>query len=130
MPRSEIGFALPGPGVDAKLPTFDPKRDVFVGGAAKMMSAGGFNMPGLFDRYMRRSIFKQRPSGTPNSPTRRDALHAPGAELRERQGMAARVAEHCPYTAVALRSKPLVSALLGGGALFAAWTLGRRLLAR
>ena len=109
-----------------------PKRDVFVGGAAKMMSAGGFNMPRLFDRYMRRSIFKQQQSGAPSSPARRDALHAPdpGAELRERQGMAAKVAEHCPYTAVALRSKPLITALLGGGALFAAWTLGRRLVAR
>jgi hypothetical protein len=36
------------------------------------------------------------------------------------------VAEHCPYTAVALRSNKIMPALIGAGALFAAWKLARR----
>jgi hypothetical protein len=36
------------------------------------------------------------------------------------------VMEHCPYTAVSLRSNKIMPALLGAGALFAAWKLARR----
>jgi hypothetical protein len=36
------------------------------------------------------------------------------------------VAEHSAYTAVALRSHKIMPALLGAGALFAAWKLARR----
>lgn len=113
-----------------------PRRDVFVGGAAKLMSVSGFHMPRLLDRYMRAVMFRQQKSKLPSLPGRQDALHAPDPSqaLRERQGMSAHVAEHCPYTAVALRAKPLMGVLtgvltgvlLGRGALFAARRLSRR----
>ncbi|WP_026354323.1 SDR family oxidoreductase [Massilia niastensis] len=106
-----------------------PKRDVFVGGASKMISAGSRAMPGLFDRYMRATMFKQQKSPVTTLPGRRDALHAPDHthELRQRQGMRHHVAENSLYTKASLRSGPLMTALLGGGALFAALTLSRRL---
>jgi short-subunit dehydrogenase len=99
------------------------KRDIVVGGM------GEFAMPRALDRFMKSLAFKQQQSDVPSSPGRRDALHAPddSHELRERQGMAARVRERSPYTALTLRSTPLKAALLGGGALFAAWGLSRRL---
>jgi short-subunit dehydrogenase len=105
------------------------KRDVFVGSAAKVMSVGGFTMPRMLDRYMRAAMFRQQQSSADSAPGRRDALHAPDQdhELRERQGVSDSVVEHCTYTAVTLRSKPLMTALLGGGALVAAWGLTRRL---
>jgi short-subunit dehydrogenase len=105
-----------------------PKRDVFIGAASKLISVGGFTMPRMLDRYMRAAMFRQQQSPMDSAPGRRDALHAPDPthELRERQGMAAKVHESAPYTAVALRSKPLMTALLGGGALLAAWTFARR----
>jgi len=105
-----------------------PKRDVFVGGAAKAISAGGYMMPRTLDRYMRALMFRQQQAPAGSAPGRRDALHAPdpAQELRQRQGMSARVIERSPYTAVTLRSKPLLTALVGGGALFAAWGLTRR----
>lgn len=105
-----------------------PKRDVFVGGAAKMMSVSGFAMPRLIDRYMRASMFRQQQASEDSIPGRGDALHTPDQshELRQRQAMSARVVERSPYTAVALRSKPLAAVLLGSGALFAAWGLTRR----
>jgi short-subunit dehydrogenase len=104
-----------------------PKRDVFVGGAAKMMSLAGFHMPRLLDRYMRGRLFKQQRSGHMSTAGRPNALHGPDPahELRERQGYTGHVAEHCPYTALSLRSRALKLALFGGGALWAGWRLMR-----
>jgi short-subunit dehydrogenase len=106
-----------------------PKRDVFVGGAAKVMSVSGLAMPRLIDRYMRASMFEQQQADADSIPGRGDALHTPDPahELRQRQGMSASVADRSPYTALALRARPLTAVLLGSGALFAAWGLTRRL---
>ena len=106
-----------------------PQRDVYAGGHAKAVSAGGYWMPRTLDRFMRATLFRQQQSGAPSAPGRRDALHAPdqSSELRQRQGAHARVIERCPYTAVSQRSRPIMAALLGGGALMAAWGLSRRL---
>ena len=102
-----------------------PQRDVYVGGAAKMVAVGSFHMPRLFDRYMKATMFKQQQSDRPALPDRRDTLHASDShELRQRLGARySRVHERSPYTARALRSGPLTTALLFGGAAFAAWKL-------
>ncbi|MCC2963167.1 SDR family oxidoreductase [Massilia sp. IC2-278] len=100
-----------------------PKRDIFVGGASKLVSSGAAHMPRLLDKYMNASMFKQQKSKYDKQPGRTDALHAPDPTqaLRERQGMTERhVAESSAYTALALRSKPVTTALLAGGALFGA----------
>jgi short-subunit dehydrogenase len=106
-----------------------PRRDVYVGGHSKFASVGESTMPRALDRFMRAVVFRQQKSEQPSAPGRRDALHAPDTshELRERQGMAARVHERSAYTALALRAKPMKTVLLGGGALLAAWGLSRRL---
>jgi NAD(P)-dependent dehydrogenase (short-subunit alcohol dehydrogenase family) len=105
-----------------------PKRDVFVGGAARANSAGRFLMPGVFERIMRSAMYKMQRSNAPASPNRRDALYEPNPrqELRERQGISRHVVETCPYTALSLRKGKVVGALLGAGALYAAWTYTRR----
>ena len=105
-----------------------PKRDVFVGGAAKAFSVGHFAMPSMVDRMMRATMFKQQQTDIPSAPNRRDALHAPNPqhELRERQGISGHVVETCPYTALSLRKGKVVGVLLGAGALFAAWKLAGR----
>jgi short-subunit dehydrogenase len=105
-----------------------PKRDVFVGGAARANSLGNATVPGLLDRYLRATMFKQQQAAIPTSPNRRDALHAPNPQqaLRQRQGISSHVMESSPYTALALRKGPVLGALLGAGALFAAWKVARR----
>jgi short-subunit dehydrogenase len=105
-----------------------PKRDVFVGSAAKAASNLNVLMPRILDRFMEKSMFKQQQLDQPSSPNRRDALHGPDerSELRERQGMPHHVAESSPYTALQLRSNKIMPALLGAGALFAAWKFTRR----
>jgi short-subunit dehydrogenase len=104
------------------------KRDVFVGGHAKLVSVTAHAMPRGMDRFMKALMFRQQKSPHDSQPGRPDALYspAPGQELRQRGGVSEHVIESCPYTAVSLRSKPLTAALLGGGALFAAWGLSRR----
>ncbi|CUI04156.1 SDR family oxidoreductase [Massilia sp. P8910] len=110
-----------------------PRRDVYVGAASRLMSLGGFHLPALMDRYMRHILFRKQmrePCAARVPQCRRDALHAPDPAnaMRERQGMGmvARVAESSTYTALSMRTRPLLGALLGVGALFAAWRLARR----
>jgi short-subunit dehydrogenase len=110
-----------------------PKRDIYVGGASKLISATHDRMPRVLDHLMNATMYRQQKSKHDKAPGRPDALHAPDPThaLRERQGMTERtVRESSVYTAVSLHSKPLVTALLGGGALLAAWSLSRRNLAR
>jgi short-subunit dehydrogenase len=105
-----------------------PRRDLFVGGHAKLIAATAHAMPRGMDRFMKALMFRQQKSNQASMPGRIDALHAPNPvqELRERSGVASRVVEHSPYTATALRTGPMGVALLGGGALLAAWSLARR----
>ena len=105
-----------------------PKRDVFVGGAAKMNSSGARFLPRAFDKFVTATMFSNQKMDIPSDPGRRDALHKPDhtRELRERQGSPHRVHERSPYTAAQLRSKQITTALLGGGALLAAFALSRR----
>jgi len=106
-----------------------PKRDVFVGGAARMNASGSRLLPRLFDKYVEATMFKNQKMGYAADPSRRDALHRPDhtRELRERQGSPHHVHERSPYTAASLRAKPIATALLGGGAILAALALSRRL---
>ncbi|SFC50760.1 SDR family oxidoreductase [Massilia yuzhufengensis] len=107
----------------------NPKREAYAGGASKMIAAGSKLMPRMFDRYMNATMFKQQKSDVPTAPNRRDALYKPdpSSELRQRQGMPQNVHETSIYTKTSLRASPLMTALVGGGALFAAFTLSRRL---
>lgn len=106
-----------------------PKRDIFVGGAAKMNSSGSRLLPRAFDKYVQATMFKNQKMDVATDPSRRDALHQPDhtRELRERQGSPHRVHERSPYTQTSLRAQPLTTALLGGGAILAALALSRRL---
>ncbi|WP_296951854.1 SDR family oxidoreductase [uncultured Massilia sp.] len=105
-----------------------PKRDVFVGGAAKALSAASFAVPGLLERYLRATMFKQQKARSASAPNRQDALYAPDPrlELRQRQDNGKAVAEQCAYTAASLRTDKVLPLLVGGAALFGAWKLARR----
>jgi short-subunit dehydrogenase len=102
-----------------------PQRDVYVGGAAKLMALGDTHTPRLLDRFMEATMFKHQQLDHPAPADRRDTLHASDSqELQERLGVQySRVHERSPYTSLAMRSGPLTTALLCGGAALAAWTL-------
>ncbi|HEX7987400.1 MAG TPA: SDR family oxidoreductase [Duganella sp.] len=103
-----------------------PQRDIYVGGASKMVSLEGRAMPRLLDKFMNLVMFKQQQKqDQPSSPDRTDALYAPnGMELQQRQGgRENKVREHSAYTYLSTRGRPLAWSLLVGGTLLAAWKL-------
>lgn len=101
-----------------------PRRDVFVGEAARANTVGGFLLPSLFDKIGASMMWKQQRTNQPSRWSRSDALHSADSaqELQQRLGMQT-------TGGVGHRSagkSPLKLALLGGGALAAAWMLARQ----
>lgn len=75
-----------------------PKRDIYVGGAAKLVSAGNRLLPRLMDKAMERFMFKGQRSEVPAADRSHSALYLPGEGARERQGHAGHVCESSLYT--------------------------------
>jgi short-subunit dehydrogenase len=73
-----------------------PERDMFVGGAARTMSAFAHQMPALFDRVMSRTGFRSQMTDRP--PARADGLTEGTASLRERSGQPRYVFRSSLYT--------------------------------
>jgi NAD(P)-dependent dehydrogenase (short-subunit alcohol dehydrogenase family) len=91
---------------------------------------GGFAMPRVLDKFMNASMFKQQQS---TCPARRTGATPCTSPIRATSCASARAwtmsttwPKHCAYTAVSLRANKIMPALLGAGALFAAWKLARR----
>ncbi|MEI2416444.1 SDR family oxidoreductase [Orrella sp. JC864] len=72
-----------------------PRRDVFVGSAAKAVSAAGHRAPALLDKLAGTFVRQQR-SNVQKRPERRDALHEPG------EGISPAVSEGRPVHARSL----------------------------
>jgi len=104
-----------------------PRRDIFVGGAAKLVSLEGQAMPRMLDKFMNLMMFRQQQKDQPSAPDRVDALYRPnGMALRQRQGgHRSKTRERSAYTYLTTRGKPLALSLLVGGALLAAWKINR-----
>jgi short-subunit dehydrogenase len=105
------------------------KRDIFVGGAAKLMSSSAHYAPRMLDSYMRRFLFKQQKSGMPARDRSHNSLYNSGSDLQERQGYDGRhVFESSLYTAAEIHPKTTVTALLLGAglAMLALWRVRER----
>jgi len=102
-----------------------PQRDIYVGGASRLVSLEGMMMPRLLDKFMQMFMFGQQQKKQLSTPQRSDALYSPGKlGLRQREGgRSSKVHEHSAYTYLSTRGKPLALTLLAGGALLAAWKL-------
>lgn len=103
-----------------------PQRDIFVGGAAKLNSVGAFHMPRLFDKYSEAFMFGQQRSQQRSAKHRSDALHSPdeSQELKQGQNLP-NTHRNSAYTRLTMGTNPMKLALLGGGALVAAWMLSQ-----
>ena len=104
-----------------------PKRELFVGAAAKATAASAYHTPRLLDRILRTVMVSEQKDPQPAPANRRDALYAydPNTELHERSGKPISVNETSSYTESALRPSPLKNVLIGGGVLLAAYSLMR-----
>jgi len=98
------------------------KRDIFVGGVAKLTSSSAHYAPRLMDGYVRRFLLGQQKSGMPARDRSQNSLHGPGKDLLERQGYEGHVFESSIYTWTALHPKATMALMFGiGMALAALW---------
>lgn len=88
-----------------------PRRDLFVGAAAKAMASGAHFAPRLLDRAMQRFMIRQQQTLQP-ALRGRDSLYTSRFDLREREGMPVRVRENSLYTDALIH--PRVTALILG----------------
>ena len=105
-----------------------PQRDIYVGGASKLISAAGARMPGLMDRLFGPMLIRQQRTDTPASP-RADALHQAGEDYAEADPTDRVVLKHSVYTHLSTRGRGWVlagAALALGCALACAATQVRR----
>ncbi len=99
-----------------------PKRDLFVGGAAKLISSSAHYAPRLMDTLMKRFMFRQQRTDVPARDREQNSLHAPGSDLMQRNGQPGHVFESSLYTQAAMHPRPAMVLFVGTGlALFALW---------
>lgn len=103
-----------------------PKRDIYVGGASKMLSSTQHHAPAMMDKFMSRFGFRMSKTDKPAGSREDNNLYAPGVALRERQGAQKPVLESSLYTKAATNPKTTRALLLGTGlALAALWQYRR-----
>lgn len=107
-----------------------PKRDIFVGGAARLAAAAAHHAPRLVDRYLARFMVKQQQRAAPPRPREDNALHQPGTGLKEREGHPGLVLKRSWYTRAALHPKAAFGMLAAAGLALAAVAQFRRASAR
>jgi short-subunit dehydrogenase len=96
------------------------KRDIFVGGAARFVSASAYHAPRVMDSLMKRFGFSQQKTNRPPRDKNQHSLYSPGTDLQERQGYEGHVFESSLYTQAAIHPKTMMT-LLAAGLAFAAW---------
>lgn len=96
----------------------NPVRDVFVGGAGKLMSMMGEYAPRLTDTYMENMMFDaQKTERHADGPSREGLWDSRDASLRERSDYDGHVAESSLYTKAALH--PAITGTVAAGAALA-----------
>jgi len=92
-----------------------------------MLAAAGHYAPRLTDKLMGAAMFDLQQSEREKTPGRRDSLHEPLADGRERGGYPGHVAESSVYTKASVH--PLITGSLLAGLGFAAFMAWRSLSA-
>lgn len=101
------------------------KRDIFVGGTAKLISATAHYAPRVLDRYMERFFFRLQKSNMPARDRNQHSLYEPGADLQERQGYRGHVCESSLYTTAAIHPRTVKALMLGVGIALLVWWQSR-----
>ena len=95
-----------------------PRRDVYVGGAAKFASATNRFAPRTTDWLLRKTMFWMQRTDRPARPRNENALYDARGDLQERHGADTRVREWSLYTGASIH--PRITGAVMLGLLFAA----------
>ena len=99
-----------------------PVRDLYVGGAGKMLAEAGHHLPRLMDKVMEATMFETQKSDRPKRADRDDSLYTPSADGDERGDYSGHVSESSVYTKAVAHPLLTGSVIAGLGlAAFAAW---------
>lgn len=75
-----------------------PKRDLYIGGASKLVSVANRLMPRVVDRVMRHFMLNQQRSTRPSAGADSGTLYVPGVGALERQGQPVHVCKTSLYS--------------------------------
>ena len=103
-----------------------PRRDVYVGAAARLMKTGAHHTPRLLDRYLATFGIARQRSSIPAHGDQQGSLYEPREDLLERGGVPGRVMESSFYTRAALHACAVDTALMALGVVTAALWYVRR----
>lgn len=99
-----------------------PRRDIYVGGGGKMLSALGQYAPRLADKIMEKSMFSRQKTGRPER-RREFSLHHPAEDMKERAEYDQSVASTSIYTRATMH--PLIATSAVAGAVIGVAALAR-----
>ena len=102
------------------------KRDMFVGGTARLVSSTAHYAPKMMDGYMKHFLGRQQKSGRSARDRTQHSLYGPGQDLQERQGYEGHVFESSLYTKAETHPRTATALLAAGLALLAWWGLRER----
>lgn len=101
-----------------------PKRDVYIGGGAKLMATAATLAPRLTDKLME-VLFDMQLSDRPQEDRTKNSLYRPTTGLKERGGRAPYVSETSFYTQASLHPVLTGAALAATGLTLASWLFRR-----
>jgi short-subunit dehydrogenase len=90
-----------------------PRRDVYVGGAARLASASSRFAPRTTDWLLKKTMFWLQRTDRPARAIDDNALYQGAGDLRERHGAGTRVHERSLYTQAAIHPKVTGAVMLG-----------------
>lgn len=103
-----------------------PRRDIYVGGAARMTAATAHYAPRFLDRIMERIMYGQQRTSKPRQAGRDNSLHSPGEDMQEQQGHDTHVFRRSLYTKAVTHPTSTRLAMVGAGLALAAMWQARR----
>lgn len=97
----------------------NPRRDVYVGAAAKLLAAGTYYMPRPMDKIMERIMFRLQTTDKFRPEESDEALHGPTSGHKERHGFQGIVFERSLYTAATNTAQTTLN--IAGNLIESAW---------
>jgi len=92
-----------------------PERELFIGSAAKVMSASEHYMPETTDKVLASTMFEAQKSNRPAKPNEHSSLYKPGAGLKERGSYEGHTMESSYYTKASMHPMVTGAVLLSAG---------------